>query len=141
MLKRKIIYPRQWPELNAKNNQPLIRFEGTDGMQCRLNSATILYEPERFTASQKAYLLSMFKPEQDDVCYIPVNSALGNKLRDIMNLDATSHLIYQTGDATAAPQIYHLFLDKRNLDELDLGIIDKIACKLPADPLVLTQTN
>lgn len=137
MLKRKNTYPREWPNLNDKDNEPLVRFDGADGIQCRLNSAIIIYEPDRFTASQKAYLLSMFKPEQDDVCYIPVNSEIGNRLRDIMNLDATSHLIYQDGDANRPPQLYHLFLEDRHLDELDLGIVDNIACKLPADPLVI----
>lgn len=125
----KAVYPREWPDKKVADIklQSLLQ---NGHLKLPKQTIIILYDPQLFTASQKSYLLGMFKPEDKHVIYLNSHTALGQQVKRELNLPEDNLLLYQKQPDISNLLVEPLFFTNQVVSELNFLLIQDIACAI-----------
>lgn len=121
------IYPRDWPLASSDTNRPNFVFKDNNQIAFKPESVTIIYDKARFTDGQKAYLLSMFQPENKNAYFVELHDAVAKRLLAQINLQPQSYIIFADYHKLISKP---LFLANKVADELDALMIGEIASEI-----------
>lgn len=114
-----------WPKEAAAGNQPNFSYDADHKLHFDKLSATVIYDPDKFTDSQRVFLLSMLNPAQDHVYFLPLATPTAQALLSKMSLSESAHLIFASQSRL---QIQPLFMPDQRVSELNYLFIEEVAC-------------
>lgn len=117
--------PLDWPEATANFNQPNFYYGTDHKLHFEKLSATVIYDPDAFTDSQKVFLLSMLNPAKDHVYFLPLATPTTQALLSNLSLTESSQLIFVSESRL---QIQPLFIPDQRISELNFMFIEEVAC-------------